>query len=398
MADVPAGGAPPLDGRRAWWLAWAASAANFITFGTLFSFGVFQKPLAADFGTTTAAVAPMFSLAVCVYYVAGAVGGRLADRHDVRHVLVAAAVLLPAGLVLSSRAGVLWLMYLCFVPLVGVAVGFCYPPLIGAVGRAFERRRALAIAVVLLGVGGGTLVMPNACEALEERFGWRTTFVVLAFVGTAIIVVTALVTGPPRTHHQAQAPLGPVVRSPRFRTLYLSVVLVGPGFYTPLAFYNDYAIDHGIGGRAAAALIGIVGGSSVAARVVFGWRSGRLTALGQYRVGYGFMLAGLTMWLVAGGSYALLVVSAVLHGLGWAAWVTATPLVLADWFGVRDLGGVLGTFYTGLGVGALAGPALSGLIIDRRGYTPAIATMVVATAAALVVALRSMGPAEAAPA
>jgi len=48
--------------------------------------------------------------------------------------------------------------------------------------------------------------------------------------------------------------------------------------------------------------------------------------------------------------------------------VTTTPIVPAEWFGIESLGGVLGTFYTGLGIGALMGPAASGFIIDQAGY------------------------------
>ncbi len=371
--------------RSAWLLAFAAAAANFVTFGTLFSFGVFQKAIANDLDTTTGPVAALFSLAVLAYYLAGAVGGRLADRFDVRPVLITAGVFLPFGMIMSSRVASLWQLYVFYVPFVGIAVGCCYPPLIGAVGRRFEHRRALAIAILLLGVGGGTSVMPNLSEALDDAFGWRTAFVILGLVGAVVMAA-----GPARRVATRPSPLGPIVRTLRFRRLYFSVVLIGPGFYTPLAFYNDYAVDHGIGRRAAAALIGLVGGSSVAARLFFGWRPSRLGPMGQYRTGYFLMLAGLVTWLVSGGAYPLLVLSAVLHGVGWAAWVTATPLVLSDWFGVRDLGGVVGTFYTGLGVGALAGPALAGFLIDRSGYRPAIATVVITSVIACGLAMLPM--------
>lgn len=380
-----------LDSRRAWLVAIAAAAVNFVTFGTLFSFGVFLTPIAEAFGTTTGPVAPLFSGAVCLYYIAGAVGGRLGDRYGVRSVVTAGGVLLPLGLVLSSRANALWQVYLFYAPLVGVAVGCCYAPLIGAVGGWFERQRSFAIAVVLAGVGGGTLVMPNVSEALEGRYGWRSSFVILGVLATVVIAVAAMAaTSPPQDTMPASSLTGDVLRSRRFRRLYLSVVLIGPGFYAPLAFYNDYAIAEGISSGAAAALLGLVGGSSVAARLLFGSIAHRMGDLHQYRIGYLLMLAGLATWLVAGGSYGLLVVSAVLHGLGWAAWVTSTPLVLAEWFGVRNLGGILGTFYTGLGAGALLGPALSGLIIDRAGYRPSIVVVIVTSMAATGVAMMPM--------
>jgi MFS family permease len=59
--------------------------------------------------------------------------------------------------------------------------------------------------------------------------------------------------------------------------------------------------------------------------------------------------------------------------------VTAAPLVLADWFGVGDLGLLVGGFYTGLGFGAFVGPTISGLVIDQAGYRPAVALVLVTT-------------------
>lgn len=349
-----------------------------MTFGTLFSFGVFLTPIAETFGTSTGPVAPLFSGSVAFYYLAGAIGGRLGDRYGVRIMVAFGALTLTSGLLLSSIAGSLWLLYLVYVPLIGGAAGSCYSPLIGAVGHWFDRQRSMATGVLLSGVGAGTLAMPSLARFLIDGYGWRRAFVVLAVL-SAVAVGQAVVfcTSPPDQAPSEGRPISIALGSRRFRRLYLSVVLMGPGFYAPFAFYNDYAVAEGIGGRAAAALIGTAGASSVVARLGFGSIGGRVNALQLYRLGYLLMTAALVAWLFAFSSYGVLVVSAVLLGLGWAAWVTAAPLVLADWFGLSDLGGLIGTFYTGLGIGAIFGPSLSGFIVDEFGYRPAVVVVVV---------------------
>lgn len=353
--------------------------ATFVAFGVLFSFGVFLTPIAETFGTTSGPVAPLFSGAVLFYYLAGAVGGRLGDRHGVRPVLAVGAVALAGGLIATSRATTLWQTYLFFIPLVGTGVGCCYSPLIGSVGRWFERRRVLAVGILLTGVGGGTLVMPIASRELIEAFGWQTTFAILGVVAAVAVGAAAVVaSSPPVDGAAAHVDTRAMARSPRLRRLYLSVVIIGPAFYAPLAFFNDYAISAGISGRSAASLVGIVGAASVVARLIYGTVGHRVEPIAGYRLGYVLMTVSLVVWLLARSSHPALVASAVALGIGWGVWVTATPLVLADWFGLRSLGGMLGTFYTGLGIGALAGPALSGFVIDRAGYRPAIAAAVVA--------------------
>lgn len=386
-APSPAG--HEADGGRAWLVAIAAAAANVVTFGTLFSFGVFLTPLADAFGTTTGGVSPLFSVAVALYYAAGAVAGRIGDRYGVRRVVVTGGVALPVGLFLAADATALWQVYLAYAPLVGLAVGCCYVPLIGSVGRWFERQRALAIAVVLVGVGGGTLVMPNVSEYLIDAYGWRRSFQILAVAGVIVIAAVALVLGDeplrqPKPVERVERPR--LLASVPYRYLFASVVLIGPGFYAPLAFYNDFAVARGISGEAAAALIGLVGGSSVIARLAFGSLTNRIGSMRQYRAGYALLTAALVTWLVSDGNYPLLVLSAILHGLGWAAWVAAAPLVLTDWFGVQDLGGTLGAFYTGLGVGGLFGPAIGGWIIDRWGYEQNVMVVIATNLGALVLA------------
>ena len=66
--------------RRGWVVTGAAFVANFVTFGVLFSFGIFLTPIADSFDTSIGPVAPLFSTAVCFYYLAGAVAGRFSDR------------------------------------------------------------------------------------------------------------------------------------------------------------------------------------------------------------------------------------------------------------------------------------------------------------------------------
>lgn len=376
------------SGRRSWAMAVAAAAVNFMSFGLLLSFGLFLTPLSDEFDASTGAVALVFSGSVLCYYVAGAVGGSIGDRIGARPLVAFGAASMSIGLWVGASAASLWQLFVVYVPLVGLAVGACYAPLIGAVGRAMPDRRGLGIGVVLTGVGGGTLAMPLIIRALLDRGDWRSAFRTLAVVVLVILAAATIVIddrGRGRTGGSGSSIWRVMLASPRFRLLYGSIVLIAPGFYAPLTFLNDYAIDRGIDPGRAALLVGAIGFGSVATRIAFGAVAPRLGPLRQYQLSHGLFLVALTIWSAADGRPAVLLVSAVLHGVAWAAWVTATPLVLADWFGVDDLGSTVGGLYTGLGVGAVIGPPISGAIIDAWGHRPALATLLATTAASLVV-------------
>ena len=65
--------------------------------------------------------------------------------------------------------------------------------------------------------------------------------------------------------------------------------------------------------------------------------------------------------------------------------------MLATWFGVGDLGGAVGTLYTALGFGALAGPAVLGFVVDGVSYEAAAAIVIVTSAVALFICLSAIG-------
>lgn len=375
------GSADPAD---PWSVAAAAFAANFVTFGILFSFGVFLTPIADDLDTATGPVAALFSTAVCTYYAGGAIGGRIGDRFGARLLIAAAALAMSAGLALTAASDALWQTYAAFGVLVGLATGFCYPSMIGLIGRSFsERRRPAAMGFLLAGVGAGTLVMPLASHALISTLGWRQTYAVLAAVALVAIGWAATRGDRVRTSPARLLGVSQLVRSRRFLLFFAAVVAIGPGFYAPVAFYNDYAVDRGVAPALAAALIGISGATSVVARLACGALGHRADPMWLCRAAFAAMTAALVIWWISDGNPAVLIASAVAHGVGWAVWVTATPAVLAGWYGVENLGGVIGIHYTGLGVGALAGPAVCGFIIDASGFGPAIVLVTVTSLIAL---------------
>ena len=75
-------------------------------------------------------------------------------------------------------------------------------------------------------------------------------------------------------------------------------------------------------------------------------------------------------------------------GTGYGGWIALQPTVLAEMFGVRGLGGLVGLVYTAAGFGALVGPPLAGILIDATGgYRWAVAAAGVSGLGALVALL-----------
>ena len=108
----------------------------------------------------------------------------------------------------------------------------------------------------------------------------------------------------------------------------------------------------------------------------------------MFRASFVVMAASLLVGLVGGGSYAVLVVFVLIFGSAYGGFIALSPAVAADRFGLKGLGGVLGTWYTAAAFGALGGPFIAGSLIDAIDYWAAIVFAVAAAAVGWALLLR----------
>ena len=98
-----------------------------------------------------------------------------------------------------------------------------------------------------------------------------------------------------------------VVRDRGFVILYVTILTLSVALFTPFVFIKSYATDHGIADSQAAALVGIIGASSVVGRLGLGGLGARLGATRLTQISFVVLTASFLIWLAAGDSYAMLV-------------------------------------------------------------------------------------------
>ena len=377
----PNGTCAVVDGN--WLVVAGAFGASFVGFLGLFNFGIFLDALTNEFGAGKGPTAAVFSVTTFVYYLSGMAAGRMADRYGPRPVIAASAVLMGVGFVAGSRAQSLWQLALIWAVTLGPGVGASYSPLVAAVGGWFERRRTLALGIALSGVGAGILLGAPICSFLLRSYGWRTAFVVLG-VGSAVVLGACAATAkrPPGLGDGELAPMGPLLRTRTFGLLFVAVGLLSLAFFTPFVFLASYAEDHGIGPAATSVIVGLIGATSTAGRLVLAAVSGWIGEVRMYQVCHALMACSFAVWLFAGSSAAALIVFSVLMGTGYGGFVALAPAVLAREFGPQRLGGLVGTLYGAFAIGSATSPPLVGWLTDNVGDGPGIAFALVASVGA----------------
>jgi len=372
----------------------AAALAYGIGFGTNYTFGAFFESMADEFGSGRGSTAIVYGITIGLFFGVGVLTGPLSDRFGPRPLVLAAAVIMGAGLIATSRVNDLWVGYITYGIGAGVGGGMFVAPLVGTVAGWFERRRAVAIGVATTGSGFGTLILVPLAEHLIDTVGWRQAYVILGLIaaGTLVLVAIAIDRPPVPSPRRTFSRLGEACRTRTFRLVVATATLMSAVMTLPFVFLVTFATDEGVSTSAAAALVAIIGASSIVGRVVLSAAGSRLGPVRVWRLTIVFIPLAVLIWIVAGGNYPLLVLFAVLMGISYGGMVAIATEVLAHLFGVVGLSGLAGAMYLGAGVGGLIGPPVIGWAADA--WTPSTALIIAVAIGLVSIALSFRVPSE----
>ena len=356
--------------RYAWVVVWSTFFSLAVIFGVSYSFAAFFESFATEFSAQRADVALIFGLSGLIYFVLGAVGGMLSDRFGPRVVCSAGMCCIALGLVGTSLAHSMTMVYLCYGACIGLGIALVYTPAIGCVQPWFTRRRGLAAGIASAGIGAGTLVVPLLIGMALAVLAWREAMQILA-MGVLVVGLGAawlLRRAPIAIAQGAVAAQGlslrEALKTANFRWLYVSVVMGAPTMFIPFAHVSAAARDLGIDTARAVGLVGLIGVGSLVGRFGIGALADRIgrpltLVLMQASMGLSYLL-----WQ-AGQGYPALAVFAVWFGLSYGGIVSLLPALCMDLFGARSVSSIIGTLYTGAAFGNLLGPVLAGAVFDR---------------------------------
>ncbi len=401
---IGAAGTLAADGLDRDWLAVGASAAGLVfSTGTLavYSFGVFVRPLTAEFGWTRTGLFAALAFFQFGMAFASPLWGAVLDRFGPRRVLLFSLValsLLVASLGLLTPS--LWHLYLVFlaIPLLG---GGASPLGYSAVMvRRFDRRLGFALGLSLMGVGLGGAFLPPLAQALVGGFGWRTAYValgVLTLVVTlpASLVATRNIPGPVARRGEAALPIAPMLRTRAFVLMSAAFVLLGLVSVGVLAHLVPMMVDHGLTPAAAARVAGLSGLAVLVARGGLGWVLDRVHA--PYVLALvGVLAAAVPLLLAYGEGPAAGYLAAVLLGSAVGAEVDFVSFLVRRYFDQAAFGRLYGIAFGLYIFGTALGPLALGYSFDHLGgYRPGLvlftALSLVAAAAALAMP-RYRGP------
>ena len=369
MSDIPR--------RQGWVVLGACSLVMFGVWNSHAGFGVFLPVLADEFGWSRGAISVAPSLNLIIGGLIAFAIGAASDRYGPRLILTASALFVGALFALASQIAALWHLYLVLGVLLGIAMSSVYLVPTTTVSRWFVERRGLALGILLAGLNLAFVTGPRLSAYLIERFGWRTTYLVLgALVWILAIPGSMLTRFPPtptgadtmadRSAASAGSSLGEALGDRRLWLLVTAWMLLGFNQMMMSIHLVSYVKDQGVTLERASLALTILGTGTIAGRILFGMAADRIGTKPTFWFCLVIQIASL-LAIVAGPSLSVLDVLLFWFGLSAAGSDTTLVKGAVETFGVRAIGAVMGVLSLGWRCGAALGPTAAGFLYDAMG-------------------------------
>ncbi|KMK65817.1 MFS transporter [Puniceibacterium sp. IMCC21224] len=362
-------------------------AIILVSFAIRASFGVFQIPIAEEFGW----LRTEFSLAIAIQNLAWGVGqpifGAIAEKIGDRKAIFLGALFYAAGLVLSSSA-VTPEGHQFYEILVGFGIaGTGFGIILAIVGRASsDENRSMSLAIATAAGSGGQVFGAPLAEWMLGFMTWQSVFIVFAAAILLAMAALPMMRAPQASRAELEETLtqilGRAAKSPSYALIFIGFFSCGyqlgfitahfPAFVTELCGpIAPGGILHGLGITTTSALgavsISLIGLSNIVGTLTAGW-------LGQ-RYSKKYLLAGIyTARTIAGALFILLpitpasvIVFSTVMGALWLATVPLTAGLVGQIFGLRYLATLYGIVFFSHQLGSFMGVWLGGRLYDATG-------------------------------
>jgi len=365
-------------------LVGGALVVVFAVGGLRLIFGVWVRPLEAEFGVDRATMGLLGALAFLVFGFGQPLFGRIVDMHGPRLVIPGSVLLAGVGTVLATLAPsfVLFALAYVLVACVGFA-GLANATLAATVVQRFDRHHGLIFGVLSAGAPLGELSLAQLAAVGVADAGWRGT---MGAIGLALIVVVLPVAwvliGRSPQPRRAETPglaatFGLAFRARGFVLLFCAYFICG---VTTLGLVHThlvpYGVDVGLTEIVAARVLGLLGLFNVLSLILGGriadrW-GGRRPLIAVFVVRSVALL-----WMATATDALTLGLAVAVFGVTDMATIPLSAAAATEMFGARMLGVLMGVLVVAHQIGSAVGAYVAGLGYEiLGGYPPVIVAAV----------------------
>nr|WP_325250544.1 MFS transporter [Amylibacter sp.] len=352
------------------------------------SFGVFQIPIAEEFGWLRSE----FSMAIAIQNLAWGIGqpifGAIAEKFGDRKAIFLGVLCYAAGLLLSSTATTPG-AHQIYEIIVGFGIaGTGFGVILAVIGRAAsDENRSLTLGIGTAAGSMGQVIGPPLAAILLAYMNWSQVFIVFAGIIMLVLFLLPMLRAPVvASTAELEETMSQILRKafkdPSYTLIFLGFFSCGfqlafitahfPAFVTEMC--GPIAQDSllaGMGISSASALgaisIGVIGLANIIGTITAGLLGKKMTK--KYLLTYIYIgRTALAAWFILTPMTPLTVlVFSFLMGLMWLATVPLTSGLIGHIYGMRYMGTLYGIIFFSHQLGGFLGVWLGGALYDIYG-------------------------------
>jgi len=373
---------------RSFWIAVICGALILtIGIGARQSFGIFQKPIAADLSVGRELWSFANALALLLMGAFSPFVGNLADRFGTARTVAAGGVLYAIGMFMIAFATEgLMLTFgnvLCGIGMAAAGFG----PIFGSISRQTpSEKRSIALGVATAGGSFGQFAIVPFASLLQYRLdNWHTTMFILSVMS---MVMVPLAFGLREHRVQAQtfgtaSPQGAKgALQEAFQTHGFWLLTVGffvCGFHVAFiglhlpSYISDKAVDMSFFGTPISALelggwaIGFVGLFNIAGSLIWGWLGSEFPKKDMLALLYALRALAFVMFLALPLSWVSVLLFSASLGFLWLGTVPLTSGLVGYMFGATHMSMLWGIVFFSHQLGSFLGGWGAGRLYDIQG-------------------------------
>lgn len=260
------------------------------------------------------------------------------------------------------------------------AISFVYGPGLATVQQAAPHKRGLVSGILNLVFGISAAIMSPIMNNVLKSKGYVFLNMMLVVLITVTYIISYLVltigdrmaekedhvaagqTAVKRVNPDVDMTVGQAIKTKAFWLIWLTWVFMGAAGISMTSLAKLYAVELGLSAVSLLTAFSMANGIS---RIFVGILSDKIEA--RYLSCTAFVLAGIGyIYLPHANSLTVMSACAIGVGIGFGTLFTVTGPLASGLFGLKNFGMIFGLIFTAYGfVGGMAGPAISGMLLEK---------------------------------
>lgn len=369
-----------------------------IGLGTIYTWSLFNQPLADKFGWKLSSVAITFSITSFALAVATLFAGRLQEKWGLRRLIALAGIVLGAGLIASSFVSKLLVLYITAGVVVGFADGLAYITTLSNLIKWFPDRKGLISGISVSAYGMGSLLFKFINTWLINNVGPSQTFMYWGIIVMAMVLIgSRFIREAPEAAGDASALTDSnnytVKEMMRTKEVYLLFVMFFTacmsGLYL-ISIAKDAGVQlAGLDAVTAANAVAMIAIFNTIGRLILGALSDKISRMKV--IAFSFLVTAAAVLVLTLGNISFGLFFACVAGIAFCFGgnITVFPAIVGDFFGLKNHSKNYSIVYQGFGLGALSGSFIAAII---NGFRPTFMIIAVLCVVSFIIALRVKPP------